>query len=329
MSQAILLKEKNPDNLTVDKKKIGISYSGGGPLVVVELGIARAFVQEGIIPDVITGVSAGALAGTAHALDVRNGTGIDMAQALLSRVSNSTLGLDPVHVLGRVILGREHTTSLGDNAPLGSWFREGLKHTPALGLTNVTIGTFTPPRYPKLMIAATDALDGTSVWFPDETPIEDALIASSAIPGVFPWRTMLVEGRERTLVDGGVVTNQPLSNLVNEGCGTIWACAVGPTDPLPPPTNGLDNALRSVNMTMHQCSKLEEDYVCLKLGNRGVVHHIHPILSVPIHEFDFSAALVQQVMDDACAKTRAWLAQIKKAAQPSPPRTGRQRVSVP
>jgi NTE family protein len=327
MSQAILLKEKNPDNLTVDKKKIGISYSGGGPLVVVELGIARAFVQEGIIPDVITGVSAGALAGTAHALDVRNGTGIDMAQALLSRVSNSTLGLDPVHVLGRVILGREHTTSLGDNAPLGSWLRDALKHT--LNLENVTIGTFTSPRYPKLMIAATDALDGTSVWFPDETLIEYALIASSAIPGVFPWRTMLVEGRKRTLVDGGVVTNQPLSNLVDQGCGTIYACAVGPTDPLPPPTNGLDNALRSVNMAMHQCSKLEEDYVRLKLGTRGVVHHIHPIVSVPIHEFDFSAALVQQVMDDACAKTRAWLAQIKRAAQPSPASAGRQKVSFP
>jgi predicted acylesterase/phospholipase RssA len=327
MSQAILLKEKDPEDLTVDLNKIGISYSGGGPLVVVELGIARAFVQEEIIPDVITGVSAGALAGTAHALDVRNGTGIDMAQALLSRVSNSTLGLDPVHVLGRVLLRREHTTSLGDNAPLGSWIRDGLKHT--LDLENVTIGTFTPPQYPKLMIAATDALDGTSVWFPAETPIEDALIASSAIPGVFPWRTMLVEGRKRTLVDGGVVTNQPLSNLVDQGCGTLYACAVGPTDPLPPPTNGLDNALRSVNMAMHQCSKLEEDYVRLKLGNRGVVHPIHPIVSVPMHEFDFSAALVQQVMDDACAKTRAWLAQITRAAQPSPASAGRQKVSFP
>src|SRR5919199_2454990 len=142
MSQAILLKEKDPEDLRVDLNKIGISYSGGGPLVVVELGIARAFVQEEIIPDVITGVSAGALAGTAHALDVRNGTGIDMAQALLCRVSNSTLGLDPVHVLGRVLLGREHTTSLGDNAPLGSWIRDGLKHT--LDLENVTIGTFRP-----------------------------------------------------------------------------------------------------------------------------------------------------------------------------------------
>jgi predicted acylesterase/phospholipase RssA len=307
MSQPILLKEKTPEDLTVDPAKIGISYSGGGPLVVVELGIARAFVLEGIIPAVITGVSAGALAGTAHALDVHKGTGIDMAQALLARVSNRFLGLDAVHVMGRVILGREHTTSLGDNAPLGSWIRDGLKHS--LDLENVTIGTFTSPRYPKLMIAATDALDGTSVWFPDETPIEDALIASSAIPGVFPWHTMLVEGRARTLVDGGVVTNQPLSNLVTKGCGTIYACAVGPTDPLPPPTNGLDNALRSVNMTMHQCSKLEEDYVRLKLGGQGVVHHIHPVVSVPIHEFDYSASLVKQVMDDACTKTRAWLSQ--------------------
>jgi len=304
MSQPILLKDQTP---TVDPDKIGISYSGGGPLVLVELGIARAFVQKAIIPHVITGASAGALAGTAHALDVRQGKGIDMAAELLSQVSNSLLGLTAFHVVGRLIVEREHLTSLGDNAAIGPLIKNGLVQS--LGLHDVRISTFVAPRYPKLMVVATDVINGGSVWFSDDTPIDDALIASSAIPGLFPWRTMAVDGRELTLADGGMVTNQPLSNLVDQGCGTVYACAVGPTGALPPPTNALDNAFRSVTLMMHQATKLEEDYVRLKMGDRGVVHHIHPEVAFPVHEFDFTPTLVHEVIEDACARTLAWLSE--------------------
>ncbi len=229
MSAGILLKGRIPK---VDRGKIGISYSGGGGLVLVELGIARAFVELGIVPAVIAGASAGALAGTAHALDVRKGTGIDMAVDVLGRVSNRFLGLDHLSVFERLISQRSRTTSLGDNHPIGQLVRDGFAQS--LGLRNVTLGTFTGPDYPELMLVATDVTNGEALWFSAETPIEDALIASSAIPGVFPWRTMTKEGTDVIVVDGGVVSNQPLSNLVDEGCGTIYACAVGPTGPLPP-----------------------------------------------------------------------------------------------
>jgi predicted acylesterase/phospholipase RssA len=307
VSQSILLKDKAPDDVVVDPERIGISYSGGGPLVLVELGIARALVQEGIIPSVISGVSAGALAGTAHALDVHNGAGITMAEELLGRASNCFLGLTAIQVIGRVMLQREQIASLGDNTHLGPLLRAGLMRD--FDLRDVTVGTFGGPCYPQLMIAATDARDGSSVWFPDDTAIEDALIASSAIPGVFPWKTMIVSGRERTLVDGGVVTNQPLANLVKRGCGTIYACASAPTGILPPPSNGLDNALRSVSLMMHQYTKLEQEYVRLKLQGKGVVHHIHPRVTVPNDEYDFSPELVKQVIDEACAATRQWLSE--------------------
>lgn len=304
MSEPVLLKGRTP---VVDPAKIGISYSGGGPLVLVELGVASAFVDLGIVPDVITGVSAGALAGTAHALDVRTGRGIAMAARLLERVSNAALGLRPFPFLWRLLRQRERIRSLGDNAPIGPLIRDGLRDT--LGLTGVTVGTFAGPQYPELLLAATDVIAGTSVWFPADTLIEEALIASSALPGFFPWRTLRVAGHERTLVDGGVITNQPLSNLVERGCGTIYACTVGPTGPLPPPTNGLDNGLHSVNWMMHQCMKLEEEYVRLKIADQGRVIHIHPEVTVPVHEFDFTPEIIRRVMADARAKTIAWLSQ--------------------
>ncbi|HLZ07600.1 MAG TPA: patatin-like phospholipase family protein [Chloroflexota bacterium] len=302
MSQPILLKDKTPD---VDPNKIGISYSGGGPRVLIEIGIARAFVKKGIIPQVISGASAGALAGTAHALDVRNGTGLDLAAKLLERLSNAFVGLEPVEVVERAIVYRDHTKSLGDNGPIGPLVRDGIQDQ--FGLRDVTLGTFEAPTYPKLMIVATDLLTGNSVWFADDTPIEQAVVATSAIPGVFPWLPLRLNGIQTVLVDGGVVSNQPLSNLALEGCGTIYACAVGGDDAPVEPTNALDNAMRSVHKMMHQCTKLEEDYVRLKLGDRGTVHHIHPEVDFPVQGFNFTPDLIRQVMDDACAKTLAWL----------------------
>src|ERR1700682_266695 len=110
MSEAILLAGRD---LKVDRKKIGISYSGGGAMVLIELGIANAFVDLGIVPAVITGASSGALAGAAHALDPVGGAGIRMAAAILGGVTNRTLGLGIDQVIGRLGLGGQNTTRLG------------------------------------------------------------------------------------------------------------------------------------------------------------------------------------------------------------------------
>jgi predicted acylesterase/phospholipase RssA len=303
VAEDIHLKGKEPE---VDRDKVGISYSGGGALVLVELGIARAFVSLGIRPAVITGVSAGALAGAAHALDPVGGRGIRLAADILAHVSNSLLGLTPVHVLGRLVVEREHITSLGDNATIGPLITAGLKRE--FGLDNVTIGYFKPPDRPTLMILATDILNRLAVWFPDSTALEDAVVASSSIPGVFPWRKLVVDGQERYLADGGVVMNQPLSNLVEQGCGTLYVCAVGSTQPFAPPRNALENAFRSINLSMHQSMKLEEDYVAIKLNGKGVVHHIHPIINdISGDNFDFTPQMIEDVMADAEAQTIKWL----------------------
>ncbi len=217
MADPIRLKDQPPP--VVDRNKIGISYSGGGALVVIEVGIASAFIKRGIVPAVITGASAGSLAGTAHALDPIGGKGIQLAIDILSNFSNATLGLTPLQIVGRVILERENTTSLGDNAAIKPLIAQKIQAD--FGLQNVTIGFFQPPDHPKLMIVTTDCQTREAVWMTDEIGVEDAVIASSAIPGIFPWRTMTVDGQQHLLVDGGVVMNQRVTVLAEQGCGTI------------------------------------------------------------------------------------------------------------
>jgi NTE family protein len=311
MSEPIHL--KGVEQVPIDAGKVGISYSGGGPLLVIELGVARAFVQRGIRPDVVCGASAGALTAAAHALDSDGGRGIDMAADLLGKkVRNSFLKLDFLDIAGRVVGQRTRLDAIADNAPIGELIAGGISDT--FGLRPVTMGTFGKPLAaggnptPRLMIVATDAGLGTSFWFEQDALLTEALIASSAIPGVFPWVTHhTADGQQVTLVDGGVVDNQPLSNLVEQGCGTIYACAVGPTGARPVPNNLIQNVIQAINLSMHQCTKLEEDYVRTKLPAGGKILHIHPETKTPVNDFEFSPQLVQEAMAEATELTLQWL----------------------
>lgn len=302
MSEPIRLKDTEPK---VDREAVGISYSGGGPLVLIELGCARAFIEKKIVPRHIAGVSAGALAGAAHAMDPVSGRGIDLAVEVLSSMRASTLGFGFWPVFGRLIRERQRFTSLADHAAIVPLIRDGV--TRYFG-EPFTIGHFGRNGLPALHVAATNRLDGSSYWFGPEVPLEQALLASSSIPGVFPWQTLSYGGAEHVLVDGGVVTNQPISELVLSGCGTLFVCAVGYAgETVAGPTNAVNNILPSIYMAIHQTMKLEEEYVRLKLGDTGVVHHIHPEIKQAISGYDFSREQVLGVIEESRQLTYRWL----------------------
>ncbi|HEV3232427.1 MAG TPA: patatin-like phospholipase family protein, partial [Candidatus Dormibacteraeota bacterium] len=276
---------------------------------VVELGVAQAFVDRRIIPAVIAGASAGGIAAAAHALDPAGGAGVRMGAKLLGGMRNSTVGLDPLSFVERAAIQRAHLKSIGDHAPVKPLIQKALHDE--LGLDAVTIGDFKPPDRPLLRIVATNRLDGTSVWFPDDVGIEDAILASAAIPGIFPWQTFKVGDDELTLVDGGVVDNQPLSKLALDGCGTIFAVAVGYSGgSAPPPSNLVDNLQQSFYMAMHQSTKLEEEFINARLGGKIAINHLHPKVQTPISGFDFTPDLVAQIMEEARSLTDAWLVKL-------------------
>ena len=202
--------------LDVDESRIGISYSGGGPLLLIELGIAQAFVDLKIVPAVIAGVSAGAIAGTAHAFDPVGGTAIKAAANALVTVSEHKLGLTKAEiiakVLGSLVTSQRLPQGLGDNAPIQPMV-EGVFQELG-GQPRLTLGDFGNNGRTRLFISGTDRLAGKQYWFPESVAIGDALVASSAIPGVFPPHKITIEGQEMEFIDGGVAQSQPLSKLV-------------------------------------------------------------------------------------------------------------------
>ncbi|GAC1333799.1 MAG: patatin-like phospholipase family protein [Candidatus Dormibacteria bacterium] len=280
---------------------MGISYSGGGPRLVLELGAALAFIERGIVPDVIAGVSAGAITAMAHATDAVGGKGIRAAMhEIATGVSTRGLGLHLEAMVQKVIHHRGHLSSIGDhNLPVRRILRGAFPGL--MGVDRPTIGDYRPPGHPRLLIAASDWLTEAEWWFSDDTLVEDALVASAAIPGIFPWlHHDTSDGQHLVLVDGGVISNQPLSKLVLEGCGTIYACGFSrPVKTASEPQNAVHAILDSVQMMMHQCSHLEEEYVRLKLGNKGVVHRLeidHPMAS---HHWDFTPAQLEALVEEA------------------------------
>jgi NTE family protein len=73
-------------------------------------------------------------------------------------------------------------------------------------------------------VVATSLRDGREHWFKDG-PIVDAVLASAAIPGIFPP----MAADDDVLVDGGVVNNVPISRALAAGATTIYVLLCEPT----------------------------------------------------------------------------------------------------
>jgi hypothetical protein len=96
--------------------------------------------------------------------------------------------------------------------------------------------------------------------------------------------------------------------LALEGCGTIYACAVGyDGERLSEPANLIDNLTQSMSIAMHEATRLEQGYVECRMAGQGVIHHIHPQIPFPVQGFNFDAGSIAQVMDDARKATKDWI----------------------
>jgi NTE family protein len=181
------------------RQRTAFVLSGGGNQGVSQVGMLRALLEHGILPDVVIGTSAGALNGAAVAY-APNLTGVAQLAAVWEQ-----LQADHVFPGGRIhrawnIVRRG--THLFDNDGLAALIHHS---TPARSFSDLEI---------PLRVIATDLDTGEEVVIA-RGPLKPALLASTALPGVFP----IVVHCGRRLVDGGVVNNVPL-----------WHALSGPVD---------------------------------------------------------------------------------------------------
>jgi NTE family protein len=199
---------------------------GGGRWGAVEVGMLRSLVEADIRPDVVIGTSIGAFNGAVFAGEP-TAAGIARLADLWSEVAASDLL--GANVIQRARILARLRVAIQDPEPL----RDLLVRT-------LPVGTFEELEVSFECVAASIER-AAEHWFTTGTLVE-ALLASAAVPGLFP--PIEIEGEH--FYDGGLVNSVPVDRAVELGATEIYVLQVGRVEqPLRPPRRLYEPALIS------------------------------------------------------------------------------------
>jgi NTE family protein len=179
-------------------KKLGFALGAGGSRGVAHAGFLKAMEEEGIFPDYISGCSMGSVVGSCYALGMKP----DEIIKEINRLKFSDifdLSLNP----------------LGKGALLRS--KKVYKKMQTY-LKDVTFSQLKTP----FTCVATDLISGQTKTLGGDTKLVDAVVASSAIPGVF--RATNIDNM--SLVDGGLKCRVPIEQVRDMGAEVVVAVDV-------------------------------------------------------------------------------------------------------
>ncbi|HSO88528.1 MAG TPA: patatin-like phospholipase family protein [Draconibacterium sp.] len=214
------------------KYKTGLVLSGGGTRGFAHLGVIAALFDKGIKPEVISGTSAGAIAGAFIAA-----------------------GKNPHEILEIFKKGRFYNYTKLQIPRDGLMKLDGLKELfyreiPAKNLEELDI-----PFY----VAISNLNKGT-IEYRNTGPLGDIVLASSSIPILFAP----VKIDETLYVDGGLLDNIPIEPIKND-CEQIIVSNISPINPTDKIKNLIEIATRtfymSVNANMKEVRKYSSIYI--------------------------------------------------------------------
>jgi len=183
---------------------------GGGHRGAYEVGMLKALARRGIEPDVIVGTSIGAINGALFASSP-NADGIRALEEAWRHLEFRDLF--PGRPWSRVWSAVRQRTYLHDNTHLREW------------LTDRVGGAAIEDLPVQFQCVSARIEDSSEHWFTSGSLV-DALLASSAVPGLLP--PVQVAGKH--YVDGGVVNSIPLSRALEFGATRIFVLHVGHID---------------------------------------------------------------------------------------------------
>lgn len=197
---------------------------GGGHLGAHEVGMLSALFDHDIGPDLIIGTSIGAINGAMIAADPSPAT-VDQLSELWTRLDRSGVFggslFDQVKTLART------GTHLYDNLHLRNLLTDLL---PVERIEDLSV--------PFECVAA--SIEQATVHYFSKGPLVEAVMASSAVPGLLP--PVEIDGEH--FLDGGLVASIPLDRAIDLGATTIYVLQVGRIEePLVAPTKPWEVAM--------------------------------------------------------------------------------------
>jgi NTE family protein len=266
----------------MEQSKTALVLSGGGSLGAVQVGMLFALMRAGLQFDMVVGSSVGALNGAYFAANPTLQGVEDLAGLWRSLRKQDIFPISWKTGLHALLTRRDY---LVDATALRSLIRRSL-----------SIREFGETRIP-LHVMATDALSGAEVLL-SSGPLEDALLASTAIPVVFP--PVVIEGRH--LVDGGIASNTPIACAIRLGAKRVIVLPTGvPCDAPAPPKGMAAKALHSLNlMSMRQLDRDIDRY-----SEQAAIAVVDPLCPLEVSVFNFSET--DALMKRAANKAWNWV----------------------
>lgn len=256
--------------------------AGGGSLGAVEVGMLQALIDWGETPSFIVGASAGAINAAYFAADPTR-AGAEQLERIWCALRRKDIF--PLNL--RSVLGLLHRRDyLVDSRALRQLLEQ---HLPYRYLEEAAL---------PVHIVASDMLSGEEVLLSSGSVI-DAVLASTAIPGVFPPMQI----NSRMLVDGGVANNTPISTAVKLGATRVivlptgFACALSQV-----PSGAIARAMHAVSLLVsRQLVRDAERFTDSEIELR-IVPSLCPLTTSP---YNYSVA--RSLIDQANACTQQWL----------------------
>lgn len=279
-------------------RPLALVLSGGGAIGSAHVGHLLALQDEGIRPDLIVGTSVGAINGAVVAAEPDDGA--TRLAAIWSRVRREDIfPIRPLHLLASL---RTQQAGLLPASGLVALVTGHLVQTQLAGLPV------------PLHVIATDAMTGELVDL-SVGRLVDALLASSAIPGIFPP----VRLGGRTLMDGGLVADVPVDHAFDLGArSAIVLDASGPCSVSRPP----QTVLESVAWGLRMLTRSQADAQVHAAALRGLVVHLPTPCTTRRSALDFRG------VDDLISTTRRltvdFFAQLTGQPWPTQGMVGRQ-----
>jgi len=236
------MRPAEPPALSLLPRPVGFVLGGGSSLGAIQVGMLQALAEYGIVPDLVAGTSVGALNGAVLAREPK---------AAANRLSHVWPRMTRARVFPGGPAAQAHTlhrtrTHLFPNAGLQGVIEEFLGD----------ITTFAELAIP-LAVVTTDIATGR-VHVVGSGPLLPALLASAAVPGIFP----AVELDGRALYDGGVVANVPMRQAVAMGARSLIVLDCAFPGRLPAAPHSIaDVLLYTALLTMRNQASLEAPVV--------------------------------------------------------------------
>jgi len=259
---------------------VAFVLSGGASLGAIQVGMLQALVERDIRPNLIVGTSVGAINGayvasrgfTADAVD-------ELTEIWLGMRRGRVFPVEPFSGFLGFLGARRNLV------PAGALRRLITRHVEYERLEDLP----TP-----LHAIACDVLTGREVRL-SSGPLIEAVLASAAIPGIFPP----VEFEGRLLIDGGVANNTPISHALDLRPSHVYILPTGgPCELTAPPRGALGMLIHATSLLVAQ--RFVGEAMTLT-GSRVTI--LPPPCPIRVQPTDFGHArdLIDHAYEDAYA----------------------------